>query len=155
MKKLIIVFCVVVFSCNENHKHKTQNTKQIKFENQIVSSDDIEILNEGFKNNWEIIKDEQLSLLVNRDVIYYIFKNPTDEQLKHRFYLHVVIKETEEFINLDFNFNEHLLVSKTSNAIYKIASRKLPLKHILSITTGQVLDGKSLWEVYINDSNIY
>lgn len=147
--------CLVVFSCKEENQTKKTEIKKLQFESLISSSTDAEILNEGFERGWEIIKDEQISILVNRDNIYYVFKNPTQDQLEKRFYLHLVIKETGEFINLDFNFNEHLLEPKSNNKEYKIAKRELPLKNILSITTGQVLDGKSLWEIYITDSNIY
>ena len=147
--------CLVVFCCKEENKTNPPQIDQVQFESLLVSTKDAEIIDEGFERGWEIVRDEQISILVNHDNIYYIFKNPTQNQLEKRFYLHVVIKETGEFINLDFNFNEHLLESKNSNAIYKIAKRELPLKNILSITTGQVLDGKSLWEMYITDSNIY
>ena len=147
--------CLVAFSCKEENQTKKPEIKQLQFESLLISTTDAEIIDEGFQRGWEIVKDEQISILVNRDNIYYIFKNPTQEQLEKRFYLHLVIKDTEEFINLDFNFNEHLLELKNSNIIYKIAKRELPLKNILSITTGQVLDGKSLWEIYITDSDIY
>lgn len=155
MKKLFILVCLLGFNCKENTKSNSTIVEQFNFDTQIKSNDDINILNEGFNNGWEVIKDDQISILANRDVLYYVIKNTSDEQLKPRFYLHVVIKETEEFINLDFNFNEHQLEPKNPETKYKIASRKLPLKNILSITTGQVIDGKSLWEVYITDSHIY
>jgi hypothetical protein len=155
MKKLLFLVCLVVFSCKEESQTKKPETKQSQFESLLISTNDAEILDEGFERGWEIVKDKQISILVNRDNIYYVFKNPTQDLLEKRFYLHLVIKDTQEFINLDFNFNEHLLELKNSNTIYKIAKRELPLKNILSITTRQVLDGKSLWEIYITDSNIY
>lgn len=157
MKKLVLLVCFafITASCKENFNKKTSLEEQINFEKITLSQEDSNILNEGFKRDWEIIKDEHLSILVNRDIIYYIYKNPTEDQLKHRFYLHLVIKETREFINLDFNFNEHEIGIKSNNESYKIAKRELPLKDILSITTGQVIDGKSIWELYIDDKIIY
>ena len=153
IKEYIVLILALTFSCKEKSQNQLLEPEKINFETIIHSTEDSNILNEGYRKGWEIIKDKNLTILVNRDIIYYVYKNPSENQFNNRYFLHLVIKETREFINLDFNFNDHIIEAKDDR--YRICKRKLPLKDILSITTGQFSENRRIWELNINENNIY
>ena len=101
------------------------------------------------------VESNNFKLIQTADALYYITDASNKSPMENRFFLHVYPLDTslspevntDGFINLDFDWREHLIdLSAYKNADnYQVGKISIPNQDYLVIETGQVNESGRIW----------
>lgn len=156
MKKVFFLMIIVIIpSCKSNKDEPNEKLISNNTKTEVVGKD-IKAIMQGLNNYWDVEASNGTKLVVNLDKIYFIKDNPIATDTTARYFLHVTLENGEK-INLDFNYAEHVLKSKSPSKFkgYAIAYRELPVEPIFSILTGQFDEDGRIWQKILHEQNFY